>query len=40
MRSYPSAFIKVICGRNIDLEKFKAISVKAANKGILVEKLK
>lgn len=40
VRSYPSAFIKVICGRNIDLEKFKEISVKAAKKGILVEKLK
>lgn len=32
-RSYPRAFVEVICGRNMDLGTFKKISEKATEKG-------
>lgn len=37
---YPGAFIKVVCGHNMNQETFKEISEKATNKGVLVEKMK
>ena len=37
VKSYPRAFVKVICGHNMDQETFKKIEEKATCKGVLVE---
>ena len=36
VKSYPRAFVKVICGHNMNQETFKGIEEKAASKGVLV----
>lgn len=38
VKSYPRAFIKVICGHNMTQEIFKEIAEMATNKGVLIEK--